>query len=239
VWAPPTTADRDRKELLRTLLEEVNINLQRAECKAHLSLRWRGGAVHEFDVALRSCHTPRIRTDEDTIELARRLAAHYGDAMIAGIVNRQGRRTARGDRFTANKIGNLRRYWKIPRYAPPDTPPTGELVTVQSAAGILGVAPSTVHRRLSEGLIAGEQFTPGAPWRIRMTEHLRERFVEDAPKGYVDMLKAKRILGVSRQTVLQRVKRGELSAVHVRLGKRKGLRIKVLDNQQGLFDQPS
>ena len=44
------------------------------------------------------------------------------------------------------------------------------------------------------------------------------------------------MLGVSRQTVLQRVKRGELDAVHVRRGKRKGLRIKVLDTQSTVFD---
>ena len=109
------------------------------------------------------------RTDEDTIELVRRLAAHYSDAMIAGIVNRQGRGTARGDRFTANKIGNLRRYWKIPRYTPPSTPSTGELATVKRAAEILDIAPSTVHRWLSDGFIAGEQFTPGVPWRIRIS----------------------------------------------------------------------
>jgi hypothetical protein len=42
-------------------------------------------------------------------------------------------------------------------------------------------------------------------------------------------------LGVSRQTVLPRVKRGELEAVLVRQGRRKGLRIKVVDNQPGLF----
>jgi len=53
------------------------------------------------------------------------------------------------------------------------------------------------------------------------------------------MLEAKNILGVSRQTVLQRVKRGELSAVHVRCGKQKGLRIKVLDNQLSLFNNLS
>ena len=34
------------------------------------------------------------------------------------------------------------------------------------------------------------------------------------------------MLGVSRQTVLQRVKRGELKAVHVRCGRRKGLRLR-------------
>jgi uncharacterized protein YndB with AHSA1/START domain len=43
VWHASTTTDRDRKELLRTLLEEVVLNLKRAEGRAHLTLRWRGG----------------------------------------------------------------------------------------------------------------------------------------------------------------------------------------------------
>ena len=42
-------------------------------------------------------------------------------------------------------------------------------------------------------------------------------------------------LGVSRQTVLQRLKRGELQAWLVTRGRRKGLRIKVEDDQPGLF----
>ena len=45
-----------------------------------------------------------------------------------------------------------------------------------------------------------------------------------------------RILGVSRQTVLQRVKRGELQALHVRNGRRKGLRILVPQAETSLFD---
>jgi len=239
VWEAPTTTDRDRKELLRTLLEEVNIAVERAESKAHLTLRWQGGAISEIDASLRCYKAPPIRTDDDTIELVRRLAVHYTDAVIAGILNRQGRRTARGDRFTANKVGNLRRYWKIPRFDSASVHSEGELVTVQKAAETLGVAPSTVHRWLADGFIAGEQITPGAPWRIRMTDELRARFVEEAPEGYVPMLEATKILGVSRQTVLQRVNKGQLSAVHVRRGRRKGLRINVLNNQLGLFDNPS
>lgn len=239
VWEAPTTTYRDRKELLRTLLEEVNIKIEQGRPHAHLILRWRAGAVSELDIHLKRRNTPPIRTDENTIELVRRLAVHYPDGVIAGIVNRQGRRTAHGDRFTANKIGNLRRYWKIPRFDPATTSSQGELVSVQKAAQMLGLAPSTLHRWLSDGFIAGEQVTPGAPWRIRMNEELRARFVEDAPEDYVPMLEATKLLGVSRQTVLQRVKRGEISALHVRCGKQKGLRIKMLNTQLGLFNNPS
>ncbi len=49
------------------------------------------------------------------------------------------------------------------------------------------------------------------------------------------MLETTLKLGVSRQTVLQRVKRGELEAVLVTRGRRKGLRIRVIDNQPDLF----
>jgi DNA invertase Pin-like site-specific DNA recombinase len=239
VWDAATTTDRDRKELIRALLEEVNIRIQQDPPRAHLTLRWRGGALTDLDVNLRRYRIAPIRTQEDTIELIRRLAAHYPDATIAGILNRQGRKTARGERFTANQVGSLRRYRQIPRHQPTQNPQEGRLVTVQGAADILGVAASTVHRWLADGFIAGEQITPGAPWRIRMTDELRDRFVEHAPDGYLPMLEATRILGVSRQTVLQRVKRGELEAVHVRCGRRKGLRIKVIDNQPGLFENPS
>jgi hypothetical protein len=239
VWEAPTTTDRDRKELLQTLLDEVIIAVEPAESKAHLTLRWRGGAISELDLSLRSHRIPPIRTDEDTIDLVRRLAVHYPDAVIAGILNRQGRRTANGDRFTMNKVGNLRRYWKIPRFDPATVASEGELVTVKRAAEILGMAPSTVHRWLADGFIAGEQITPGAPWRIRINEEIRSRFVAEAPEGHVPMLEAIRLLGVSRQTVLHRVKRGELSAVHVRCGKRNGLYIKVLVTQPALFDNLS
>ncbi|MFH1602567.1 MAG: recombinase family protein [Pseudomonadota bacterium] len=239
VWAAPTTTDRDRKELLRTLLEEVIIAVQRDEYRAHLTLRWNGGMITELDVHLPRLNPARIRTDEDTVELVRRLAVHYPDGVIAGILNRQGRKTVRGERFSANQVGSLRRYRNIARFDPPTQPPQGELVTIAGAAAILGVAPSTIHRWLAEGIIAGEQITPGAPWNIRITDELRARFVEKAPEGYVAMLEATLLLGVSRQTVLQRVKRGELEAVHVVRGRRKGIRIKLVDDQPDLFTHSS
>ena len=235
VWDAPTTTDRDRKELLRALLEEVILNLKRAEGHAHLTLRWRGGAFTTLDVAVPRFQPMGPRTDEDTISLLRRLAVLYPDDVIAGILNRQGRKTATGERFTANQVGSLRRYRGIPRFQPPTTSPDGELVTIRKAAQILGMNTSSIHRWLADGFIAGEQITPGAPWQIRITEELRSRIVQEAPPEYVPMIEATAKLGVSRQTVMQRVKRGELNAVLVRQGRRKGLRIKVVDQQPQLF----
>jgi DNA invertase Pin-like site-specific DNA recombinase len=239
VWYATTTTDRDRKQLLRTLLEEVVLNLKRDEGHAHLTLRWRGGAVTTLDVPVPRFRPQGPRTDEDTISLLRRLAALYPDEAIAGILNRQKRRTATGERFTANHVGNLRRYRDIPRFQPPPEPPDGELVTIRRAAQILGMNTSSIHRWLADGFIAGEQVTPGAPWQIRINEELKARIVQQSPPDYLPMRDATMKLGVSRQTVLQRVKRGELEAVLVREGRRKGLRIKVADQQPELFEHIS
>ncbi len=86
----PTTTDKDRKQLLRTLLDEVNITLHRDDPDPHASLilRWKGGAISELTVPLRR-RQPKIRTSEDTISLIRRLAVHYPDAQIAGIGRRE------------------------------------------------------------------------------------------------------------------------------------------------------
>ena len=239
LWNAPSTSLRDKKELLRTLLEEVGVSVYREQYRALLKLRWRGGLLTECDVSLPRSRPAAVRTDEDTIGLVRRLALHHDDAMIAGILNRQERTTAYGLRFTQSLVGNLRRSWGIPRYEPPDHPAAGELLSIQQAAKTLGIAASTLHRWINDGFIAGEQVTPGAPWRIRVNDALRRRLVEDAPSGYVAMMDATKRLGVTRQTVLQRVKRGELDAVLVCYGRRKGLRIKVLDEQPGLFDLTS
>ena len=239
VWGAATTTDRDRKELLRSLLEEVIIAVERAAFRAHLTLRWKGGTITELEVCLPRSNPAHNRTDEDTVALVRRLAAHYPDTIIAGILNRQDRTTGTGKRFTANDVGNLRRHRAIARFEPPAQAPQGELVSIAKAATILDVAPSTLHRWLAEGVVAGEQLTPGAPWQIRITDKLRAFLVEDAPPGYVPMIEATRLLGVTRQTVLQRIRRGELEAVHVIRGRRKGLRIKVVNTSPDLFTQPS
>ena len=239
LWNAPSTSLRDKKELLRTLLEEVGVSVYREQYRALLKLRWRGGLLTECEVSLPRSRPAAVRTDEDTIGLVRRLALHHDDAMIAGILNRQERTTAYGLSFTQSLVGNLRRSWGIPRYERPDHPAAGELLSIRQAAKTLGIAASTLHRWINDGFIAGEQVTPGAPWRIRVNDSLRRRLVEDAPSDYVAMIDATKRLGVTRQTVLQRVKRGELDAVLVCYGRRKGLRIKVLDEQPGLFDPTS
>lgn len=143
VWSAPTTTARDRKELLRSLLEEVIISVCPEQYRAHLSLRWHGELLTEIDVDLPRSRPATVRTDEKTLALVRRQAAHYSDSVIAGILNRQERTTARGLRFSANNVGNLRRHLNIARFEPPtDLPTDAELVNITQAAKNLGISRS-------------------------------------------------------------------------------------------------
>ena len=112
------------------------------------------------------------------------------------------------------------------------------VVSVAEAERLLGVSKVTIYRWLRDGFITGEQLTAGAPWRIRIDQAVRDKVVPAVPDGWVGLDEAAAILGVARQTVLHKVQRGELQAVHVNRGQRKGLRIKVFSDHAGLFDQP-
>ena len=110
------------------------------------------------------------------------------------------------------------------------------MVTIAKPPAELGVSTATIRRWLRDGLLPGEQTTPAAPWRIRLTDEIRARFVPDIPDGYLALADAAQALGCARQTVLHKVQRGELAAIHVTRGKRKGLRIQVTPDQAGLFE---
>jgi excisionase family DNA binding protein len=111
----------------------------------------------------------------------------------------------------------------------------GVVVTIYQAEKLLGVDKSTIYRWLNSGFITGEQLTAGGPWHLRITDELRRRVVPDVPAGWLTLDQAARHLGLARQTVLHKVQRGELAAVHVNRGKRKGLRIQVEPASPGLF----
>ena len=112
------------------------------------------------------------------------------------------------------------------------------MVSISKAAAELGVGISTIYRWIADGFIPGEQAAAGAPWRIRLTSEIRAKVTGQAPDGWLPLNQAAAAPGVARQTVLHKVQRGELAAVHVRHGRRSGLRIQVKPDQPGLFEKP-
>ena len=83
----PTTTDRDRKQLLRCLIEEVVLDVTREQRRATLTLRWRGGAITELSVPLprerRECRAEPVSTYMTTEHID--VGADFSDAEVAEI----------------------------------------------------------------------------------------------------------------------------------------------------------
>jgi len=240
VWAADTTTNRDRKRLLRCLIEEVQLRTE----QDHYAVRivWKGGATTEREVVRGPAGWAR-RTPEDTIELVRKLATQFDDVQIALILNKQGRRSGRGIAFTTQAVTSLRGKNHIAK-CPSNlvTDPHHGPFSAEQAAHELGVSMGTVHHWLRDGVLAGEQLTPGAPWRIVLTDAVRSRLSgRDAPEGWVGVSEAARRLGVSTSQVSYWVKSGKLAAQRVTVGKRSCWRIDIesatCGQQAALFDQ--
>jgi hypothetical protein len=240
VFEAPTTTARERKQLLRAVISEVVVTVDAAQRTAGLRIIWQGGATSQLTMPLTKTGGHFRTTDEDTVELVRRLAVHYDDTQIALILSRQHRRTGSGLAFTRARVASLRASRGIPASTRQPVVAAGDdalVVSVAKAEQLLGVSKVTIYRWIKEGFIVGEQLTPGGPWHIRIDDAVRSRIVPEVPEGWLGLDEAANALGVARQTVLHRVQRGELNAVHVNRGKRKGLRIQVKREQVGLFDQ--
>jgi hypothetical protein len=91
VFDAPSTTVRERKQLLRLLIRELVVTVDTHARQATATIVWEGGARTTLTVWLprRGVDGP-VRTEADTLERLRRLAAHYDDATIARLRARQG-----------------------------------------------------------------------------------------------------------------------------------------------------
>jgi hypothetical protein len=243
VFGAPATSNSQRKQLIRAVISEIVLTVDRQARTCDVLIAWQGTATTAVTVPLPRRGAGAITTGEDTLDVIRRLAGHYNDTVIAQVLGRQQSRTATGLAWTRGRVSSLRRSHGIPHC--PITPGNvgagsddEVMASVPQTAQVLGVDKATIYRWLRDGFITGEQLTPGAPWRIRIDQALRERIQPDVPDGWLPLNKAAQVLGMARQTVLQKVHRGQVNAVYVTTGRRKGLRIQVRHDQPGLFDTP-
>jgi DNA invertase Pin-like site-specific DNA recombinase len=239
VFDAPTSTVRERKLLLRVLIADVVVTVDRPGGVARGRICWEGGATTDVSVALPRRGDNAPVTDEEAVEAVRRLARNYDDATIARHLGRRGHVTATGRAFTKERVASLRRSRGIP--GPPSDGAVSapdddvQVVALTEAQGILGVSRSTLHRWIADGFVVAEQDTPGGPRRVRIDAALRAKVLPELPEGWVGVAQAAKVLGVVRQTVLDRIQRGELDAVAVTRGRRAGLAVRVPSSQDDLF----
>lgn len=96
LWQAPTTTDRERKQLLRYAIAEVQLDGVTTSGKIDIRITWRSGAVtqQQIDRLKVGCWAPR--TDDQVIDRIRALAPRYTAAEISERLNQEGLRSAHG-----------------------------------------------------------------------------------------------------------------------------------------------
>lgn len=133
----------------------------------------------------------------DTLDLVRVLARQMPDLSIAAVLNRAGKMTGKGNSWTRTKVCSLRNTHGIAPYRDGERAARGE-ATLDEAAAILRVSPSTIRRMINRGTLAANQLCKGAPWIIRLSD-----IEEDTVRREADARRSRRPASYDpRQNVL-------------------------------------
>lgn len=155
-WQNPQANDRDRKRLVRLVIEDVT--LEKSDCiRAHV--RFKGGATRSLNVALPPLFKYSRLTATDTLAEIDRLLDGYNDDEIAEQLNASGYRTFVGLQFEASHVSALRRkHGMKDRYS---RLREAGLLTATELAMELGVKTQTIwhwyHDHVIEGVCYNER----------------------------------------------------------------------------------
>ena len=150
VWSDPSVSARERKRLLRLIVEDVT--LVKTD-QLELRVRFKGGATQTVRLPLPKSAAELRKTDPETVQLIDQLMDDHTDAAIVAILNRRGLRTGEGHPFNVPAVQRIRSAYKLKsRY---DRLREQGLLTVAEMAQLLGVSAGTVKIWRAKGLLKG------------------------------------------------------------------------------------
>lgn len=151
LWAAPSTSHRDRKRLLRSLINDVTLTSQAQEPEIHIGIHWRSGASNELTV-LRPA-AARTARSQIVLEILRQLGPTHTNEQLAEHLNHAGHLTASGRPFDADGVRWLRWQQRIPSPSPLRE---GE-VGVHQLAQLLNVGDHVVYVWITQGKLTARR----------------------------------------------------------------------------------
>jgi len=167
LWDDPRSLPEYKKRLLRIALKEIIATCEGETIR--LVLHWQGGDHTQIEFQKIRTGEHRYVTDKKLVEIIRALARIEPDERIASVLNRNQRRTAHGEVWTANRICSVRNHHAIPVYREGEREARGEMF-VGEASKVLGVTPTTILRMIRLKQLPATHACPGAPWIMRRAD---------------------------------------------------------------------
>ncbi len=153
LWRDPKTPDREKKRIVRLLLEDVTL-IKRERITVHV--RFKGGAIQTLGIPLPLGAPELRRTGDDVIHEIDRLLDGHTETEIAAILNQTRLRSGSGQPFTPMSVHNLRRHRGL-RSRFQRLRDKG-LLTLNEMAECLGIAPSVVKDWRDKGLLRAHRY---------------------------------------------------------------------------------
>lgn len=163
VWNEPNADVRLKKRIVRALIEEVVADTDSEAGEIILVIHWKGGVHTELRLPRRRRGQSSAHTSKEIVNAVRVLAHICSDDVIAGVLNRNGLRTGRGNRWTRERVTSLRSYHKIFPYCE-DTRKQGGWMNLTEAARYLGMSARTLRLAVERGEINGQHPLSDGPW---------------------------------------------------------------------------
>lgn len=165
IWDAATTTAKERKRIIRMLIEDITIFAEPRHPEVRLGLRWRNQCHEEIYTAKPIPKATVRKHTQETVELIRQLSCTMTDSQIVEYLNATGQRTPEGRVFTVSSIKWIRYLNRIPALAM-----RGKGLTIKEVAKRFSVGIHTVYYWIERGVLNAKKAAPGWPWDIQINE---------------------------------------------------------------------
>jgi DNA invertase Pin-like site-specific DNA recombinase len=153
VWDNPRTSARDRKRMIRLLIEDVT--LFKADA-IHIKIRFKGGKTKEMQVPIPLAAWQARQTAPAVVERIREMACTKTDNEITEQLNKEGVQSGTGIHFRGRSVQMLRRNYNIP--GPYSYLRMKGFLTAEELADRIGVIPATVKKWGKIGVLRCQRY---------------------------------------------------------------------------------
>jgi hypothetical protein len=167
-WNCATTAMRTKQQLVRTLVQEIVVDVDDESREVVLVIHWRGGHHSELRVRKPKSgeHTKSASVEADKV--IREMATKWSDEHVAATLNRMGLKTGQGLTWSAKRVYSHRHNHGIVGYE--SAIKDGKCLTLSEAAEKLGVSHHAIRRLIKSGALPARQVIEDAPWQIMASD---------------------------------------------------------------------
>ncbi len=167
LWNHPDSSNDLKKRILRTVIEEIIVDINHERGHIKMEIHWKGGVHTSVRTHKNKVGLNRNATDKTIVELVREMAKAWRDKYIAGQLNRLGLKTGKGNNWNETRVKNLRRENKIPVLS---KAPERDWKTMEEAASFLNISVASTRTMIRKEVLPARQIIPGSPWMIEIND---------------------------------------------------------------------